>query len=241
MIIFLNEERFLQEAIDSVFSQTYESWELLLVDDGSTDASTEIALRCAGKYPGKVRYLEHEDHQNRGMSTSRNLGVRHAKGKYISYLDGDDAWLPGKLEQQVAILESKPEAVLVYGPLQRWYSWTGDPEDVQRDDLYGLHAPGGHINPDTLIKPPKLLALFLRSKQLIPAGVMVQREVIERVGGSEDVFRGSYEDAAVLVKVCLTSAVFVSSEWLYKYRIHPNSFCRVEKKLRQSSSSRLFF
>src|SRR5438105_1562536 len=92
--IFLNEEKFLQEAIASVFAQTYDNWELLLVDDGSTDASTEIALRYAKQYPEKVRYVEHRGHQNRGMSAARNLGIRNAKGQYIAFLDADDVWLP---------------------------------------------------------------------------------------------------------------------------------------------------
>ncbi|MDJ0799822.1 MAG: glycosyltransferase family 2 protein, partial [Calothrix sp. MO_167.B12] len=93
IIIFFNAgEQFFIEAIESVFAQTYENWELLLVDDGSTDGSTEIALRYAQKYPEKVRYLEHKEHQNRGMSATRNLGIRHAKGEYITFLDADDVW-----------------------------------------------------------------------------------------------------------------------------------------------------
>jgi glycosyltransferase involved in cell wall biosynthesis len=123
IVIFLNEEQFLEEAIASVFAQSYARWELLLVDDGSTDGSTAIARQYAQQYPEKVRYLEHEGHLNRGMSASRNLGARHAAGKYIAFLDGDDVWLPNKLEQQVAILEVHPEAAMVYGPLRRWYSW----------------------------------------------------------------------------------------------------------------------
>ena len=105
----MNEERFIQEAIDSVFAQTYDQWELLLVDDGSTDKSGKIAQKYAKKYPGKINYLDHDRHGNRGMSASRNLGVRSAKGKYISFLDGDDVWLPKKLEEQVGILKKNPK------------------------------------------------------------------------------------------------------------------------------------
>ena len=101
IMIFLNEEQFIREAIESVFAQSYDTWELLLVDDGSMDLSTDIALRCADQHPGQVRYLEHADHQNRGMSASRNLGISHAKGKHIAFLDADDVWSPHKLEQQV--------------------------------------------------------------------------------------------------------------------------------------------
>ena len=59
------------------------------------------------------------------MSASRNLGVRHAKGRYIAFLDADDVWLPWKLEHQVGLLNSHPEAGMVYGPAQWWYSWNG--------------------------------------------------------------------------------------------------------------------
>src|SRR5919202_2999091 len=106
VVPFWNDKKFIQETIESVFAQTYENWELLLVDDGSTDGSTQIALRYAEQYPEKVRYLEHPGHQNRGMSAARNLGISHAKGAYIGFLDADDVWLPYKLEQQVAILTS---------------------------------------------------------------------------------------------------------------------------------------
>src|SRR5215467_1200932 len=112
IMIFLDAEKFIQEAIESVFAQTYANWELLLVDDGSTDASSEMALRYAEQYPTKVRYLEHEGHQNRGMSASRNRGINNARGEYIAFLDADDVWLPLKLEQQTAILESQPEAAM---------------------------------------------------------------------------------------------------------------------------------
>ncbi|HEX8089705.1 MAG TPA: glycosyltransferase family 2 protein, partial [Blastocatellia bacterium] len=92
IIIFLNAEEFIAEAIESVFDQTYSDWELLLVDDGSTDASAEIALRYAAGYRGRVRYLEHEGHQNRGMSASRNLGIASARGEFVAFLDADDVW-----------------------------------------------------------------------------------------------------------------------------------------------------
>src|ERR687898_692015 len=133
IIIFLDAQRFIREAIESVFGQTYSNWELLLVDDGSTDAGTDIALHYAGRYPQKVRYLEHPGHQNRGMSASRNLGIRHARGEYVAFLDADDVWLARNLEQQVTTLGAHPEAGMVYGNTQYWYNWTGDPRDVQRD------------------------------------------------------------------------------------------------------------
>jgi glycosyltransferase involved in cell wall biosynthesis len=241
IIIFFNEERFLEEAIESVFAQTYDNWELLLVDDGSTDKSSEIACRYAAKYSKKVRYLEHDGHENRGMSASRNSGVRNAKGKYISYLDGDDVWLPIMLEKQIAILESQPQAVMLSAPLQLWYSWTGNTEDMHRDALYGLESGVVHPYRDTLVKPPKLLNLFLRDERFIPSSILVRRDVIESVGGYEDGFRDGFSDAVVFVKICLASTVFVSNECLYKYRKHSESYTHKVWQTGEFRSSRLVY
>jgi glycosyltransferase involved in cell wall biosynthesis len=91
---FFNAQKFIEEAVESIVAQTYTHWELFLVDDGSADGSTDIALRYARRYAGRVGYLEHEGHQNQGISASRNLGIANAKGKYIAFLDADDVWLP---------------------------------------------------------------------------------------------------------------------------------------------------
>ena len=133
VIIFWNAERFLQEAIESVLGQSYSAWELLLVDDGSTDGSTAIARHCAGRYPERVRYLEHPGHANLGMSAARNCGVRGARGPCVAFLDADDVWFPTTLQDQVAVLEAHPDAAMLYGPIQWWYSWTGRSEDRERD------------------------------------------------------------------------------------------------------------
>ena len=226
IIIFLDEELYLTEAIESVLEQTYSNCELLLVDDGSTDGSTAIAKSYAERY-NNIRYLEHPEHQNRGMSASRNLGINHAVGKYISPLDGDDVWVANKLTEQVQILESYPEADMVYGPLYRWYSWNGNPEDVAKEDLYGFGADGTHPHSDSLVKAPAILTLFLKDEFFIPGGILVKREVINQVGGYEESFRGMYEDTIVLAKICLRSTVFVSSQCWYKYRMHPEACTHV--------------
>jgi glycosyltransferase involved in cell wall biosynthesis len=236
VIIFLNAERFIHEAIQSVFAQTYPAWELLLVDDGSNDESTAIAHQYALRHPKQVSYLEHPGHANRGMSASRNLGIRHANGEYIAFLDADDAWFPYTLQEQVAILEAHHQSAMVYGPLQWWYSWTGIPEDTQRDYVEKLGVPPGR-----LIKPPRLLPLFLQDKAAVPSGILVRREAIERVGGFEDEFRGEYEDQVFSAKVCLHAPVFASGRCWYRYRQHPESSVMIGQKTGQTHAARLAF
>ena len=230
IVIFLNAEKFIEEAIESVFAQTYDNWELLLVDDGSTDGSTEIALRYAQQYPEKVYYLEHEGHQNHGMSATRNLGIRNAKGEYIAFLDADDVWLPQKLEKQVAIFSAQPEAAVVCGPTQWWYSWTGNRQDLHLDSMREV-AP----QYDTLFKPPILLTLLLRDEARTPAtcGVLIRREIFEITGGFEETFRGMYEDQAFFAKVYLKIPVFVMSECWDRYRQHSDNCCFVAEQTGQ--------
>src|ERR1041384_4760324 len=177
IIIFLNEERFIREAIESVFSQTYGNWELLLVDDGSMDGSTKIARDYAEQHSERARYLEHDRHQNRGMSASRNLGIRHAKGKYIGFLDADDVWLSEKLAEQTTILSLYPDAAMVCGPVEWWYSWTGD-----RDDKEHNHVVAPAVQVDALVQPPKLVTSILKTETVTTTSSLLRREAIETVG-----------------------------------------------------------
>jgi len=238
VIIFFNAERFLDEAIESVFGQTYDAWELLLVDDGSTDGSTTIAHRYTQQHPGKVRYLEHPDHQNRGMSASRNLGIANAQGAYIAFLDADDVWLSNKLDRQVAILDAQPEAAMVYGPAQWWYSWTGRAEDRLRD-----YIPEPGVPANSLLEAPTLLTRFLRLTDIAPcpSSVLIRRNLVEQVGGFEERFRGLYEDQVFFAKVSLSQPVFVSSECSTRYRQHPNSNCSITQETAQHATGRLAF
>jgi glycosyltransferase involved in cell wall biosynthesis len=235
IIIFFNAgEQFLIEAIESVFAQTYTNWELLLVDDGSTDGSTAIALQYVQKYPQQVRYLEHAGHENLGMSATRNLGIHYAKGEYITFLDADDCWLCHTLEDQTTILEAHPEAAMVYGSIQFWYSWTGNPEDIARDFIdtpeVFLRSPKTYI--DTILQPPNLFLLLLQMKIGI-SGMLVRRQAIDQVGRFEEQFRGLYEDQVFCAKICLEFPVFVSYQCWYYYRQHPDSCCAIAEKAKK--------
>jgi glycosyltransferase involved in cell wall biosynthesis len=236
VIIFWNAERFFEEAIESVFAQKYPNWELLLVDDGSTDEATAIARHYVAQNPQRVRYFEHPGHINRGMSASRNLGIHYSRAQYIAFLDADDVWFPNALAEQVAILESRPEASMVYGPIQWWYSWTNMLEDRKCDHVEKLGVP-----PNTVIQPPKLLPLFLRNKAAVPSGILVRRRVIDRLGGFDDTFRGEYEDQVFCAKICLNEPVFASGQCWYRYRQHPNSCVLTGQRTGETHPARLLF
>ena len=236
IIIFLDEIEFLAEAVESVLAQTYGRWELLLIDDGSNDGSSEIARRHAEQYPEKVRYLEHAHHKNRGMSASRNLGVRHARGEYVALLDGDDVWLADKLERQVEILRLNPRAAMVCGPVQWWYSWTGSSEDLQRDSIVALR-----VEPNRVIEPPVLLACLLEHETVTTTVALLRRKAIEQAGGFEESFCGLYEDQAFFAKLCSQLPIFIDGDCLYRWRKHPQSSCSTAVREGQYRAARLRF
>jgi len=236
--IFWNAERFLREAVESVFAQTYQRWELLLVDDGSTDGGTALARGYAGTHPDRVRYVDHAEHANRGMSVSRNVGIRHATGPYIAFLDADDVWLPEKLERQVKLLGAHPEAAMVYGPAYLWHGWTGAKEDDARDGLQDLGISSG-----TVIQPPGLLPVYLRVKETTPSpsGILARAEPLRRLGGFEEEFRGMYDDQALYVKLGLEAPILVSEQGWYRYRHHPDSCCAVAFRTGRHAEARRAF
>src|SRR6185436_16761307 len=207
--------------------QSYDSWELLLVDDGSKDSSADIALGLANRHPGKVRYLQHSGHENRGMSASRNLGIREARGEYVGFLDADDVWERGKLEEQVRILETHKEAAMVYGATLYWYSWTRQAADNGHDLLI---EPG--VQPDTLVRQPELLIRFLRQEIPVPcpSDIMMRRNEVIEAGGFEESFRRIFTDQPFYSKLCLKRPVFVTGKSWFKYRKHADSAVSVAKK-----------
>jgi glycosyltransferase involved in cell wall biosynthesis len=222
IICFLNEQRFLGEAVASVIEQTFGDWELLLVDDGSSDPSTEIAKSFAERDCARIRYLEHEGHRNRGLSASRNLGIDNARGRYVAFLDADDRWFPNKLAEQVAILDAHPQVAMVVGASKYWQSWAGEPEEA--DVMTPIGAPA-----DQVIAPPALLTLLYPLGEGAcppPSDIMVRREILKAVGGFEASFRGPlmlYEDQAFLTKVYRGWPVYVASACWDLYRLRPES------------------
>lgn len=241
IMIFLNGEEFIQEAIESVFSQSYKNWELVLVDDGSTDKSTEIALSYTRQYPDKVCYLEHAEHQNLGMSATRNLGIQNAKGEYLIFLDSDDVWMPQCLETLINIFNLHPQVNAVYGNTLYWYKWSNNFENQQEDNCDGVAELT--YRPNQIFFPSQLLTLFLNDGNTVPCicSLMVKRTLMDTIGGFEKSFRGLYEDQIFYAKLGLNATIFVTSECLSKYRQHQDSCCAISLRLEQQKEKRLLF
>ena len=111
-----NSERYVAAAIESVLAQTYTNWELLVVNDGSTDRSVEIVTEYTQK-DSRIHLLNNE-HPNGMPSAPRNLGISKARGRYIAFLDSDDLWFSHKLTQQLPFFQDERVGV-VYGDYEK--------------------------------------------------------------------------------------------------------------------------
>ena len=236
IVPFLNVAPFLAEAIESVRAQTYANWELLLCDDGATDGSSDIARAYAQADPARIRHVVHEGPAHQGASAARNLGFRHARGELIALLDGDDVWLPGKLAEQVAIMQEHPEADALYGLTELWHSWTGAPADADRD----VTPPSG-VASGTLLGPRALLGGMLRRELLVPCtcSIVVRADTVRRAGGFANEFPGIYDDVAFYSRLSLVgSFLFVGRQW-DRYRQHAASTYATVRRSRERDGGRL--
>jgi GT2 family glycosyltransferase len=150
-----NAARYIGEALQSVAAQSLAASEVIVVDDGSTDGTPEIAERCGGV----VRVLRQE---RGGAAAARNLGVRAARGEWVAFLDADDYWLPDRLAWQAEAVEAESSLEVVYGCVQQFYSPDLDwPDTTAHEDAAAVQAG------------------------IFPGTCLVRRESFERVGGFE--------------------------------------------------------
>jgi glycosyltransferase involved in cell wall biosynthesis len=222
VMVFHDARRYLEEAVASIRAQTFPGWELVLVDDGSGDGSREIAESLALDDPGRIRLVEHPDRRNLGISASRNLGVSHARGEYLAFLDADDVYLPDRLARHVDLLDRYPEVALVQSRVEYWHSWSSN-EAAGRVDRPEAVLPLPSGQP---IAPPHLLVLLLRSKgYTVPAvcSLTTRTREVRRVGGFEASFRGAYEDQVMLAKLYSQCRTLVIDDVLARYRQHAAS------------------
>jgi len=125
---FYNSANYLAETIESVQSQTYEDWELILINDGSTDNSIDI-INPYTKIDSRIILVNYEVQGNKGKSYARNLGIEKATGDYITFLDSDDIFLPNKLSVKLKIFQQYPSTDLVLGNTIYWTNWKKGHED----------------------------------------------------------------------------------------------------------------
>jgi glycosyltransferase involved in cell wall biosynthesis len=217
---FLDAGRFIDETIASLLAQSVSDWELLLIDDGSSDVSVVLARDYASRFPGRIRYLQHAGGGNRGKSASRNLGIANARGTYLTFLDADDVFLPHKLEHQMQLLDRHPQAVMVYGNTQYWRSWDVSSKRDQRDTVGRLGVPT-----DRVYEPPELLVAWLRDPGIVPCicGLLARTSVVRSTGAFDESIQDLFEDQIFLVKMLLSGSVYVERGCGERYRQHSGS------------------
>lgn len=192
-----NTEPFLPEAVESVLSQTYTSWELLLVNDESPGGACAIAARFTDP---RIRYLEHP---NAGPAATRNRGIRESKGDFIAFLDSDDAWLPDKLEKQMPLFYRDAAVGVVYS--QRT---TIDEEGRAVTTGYRPRLYGGMV----------LDRLYV-DNFVCMSSVVMRRAVCDRVGLIDESLRMSEDFDYWLRVACFFPFAYVD-EPLVRYRVH---------------------
>lgn len=192
----------LLEAVTSVFQQTYQDYELIVVDDGSTDATREILK----PYSDRLRYFFQE---NRGVSPARNVGIQKARGRWLAFLDSDDLWLPEKLERQTAFLAGHPEA-LVCQTQEVW---------VRR---------GKRVNPRKRHQKfsGDIFAPSLKLCLVSPSAVMIRKDLLNAVGPFDETMPAC-EDYDLWLRISARHPIFLLDEPLViKRGGHPDQLSR---------------
>lgn len=200
-----NGERFLRESLESVFSQTFRDYEIVCVDDGSTDGSSALLQQ----YGARVRVIQQA---NSGQSAARNEGVRHATGAFVAFLDQDDRWYPSKLAQQVTVLHAEPDVVLVHCNYDRM---DGDGRVLVAgaalaEQASALASPLGRLIGEALV---------------FPSAMMVRRDVFQGVGGFDPELRG-FEDFDLVARLKQQGRFVLLNESGMAYRLHAGGFTR---------------
>jgi glycosyltransferase involved in cell wall biosynthesis len=193
-----NRADYICETIDSVLNQTYKDFELIVVDDGSTD-DTKKKLE---KYGSKIKLIEQP---NSERAVARNNGVKNSTGEYIAFLDSDDIWIEDKLEKQVKVLDENNDYILVYGQCHRIDDNSNKIKIAKRQ----LEGHSGEI----------FEKLLMRNLVVSPTPV-IRREYFEKTDGFQTRYI-PYEDWEFWVRFSLLGKFYYIDEPLSYYRIHP--------------------
>ncbi len=205
-----NRKDFLPETLKSVSDQTYENWECIIIDDGSTDG-TSIFMQEYCERNLKFKYFQRPINLNGGASSCRNLGIKFSKGEYIQFLDSDDLLGINKLEEQIKFLENEKGDVLL---TCKW-GFFSDESDMYRRFKYEYHSYQ-NFHP-----AHKLVGAFGKYKEFLPLHVyLFPKRVIEKIGGWNEQLTNN-DDAEFFLRVILAVSriIFVPSAEVF-YRLH---------------------
>jgi glycosyltransferase involved in cell wall biosynthesis len=204
----LNGKRFIAEAIESILAQTYTHYELVVVDDGSTDETAEIVHSFAHRL--ELRYVRHA--KPKGIAPSMNDGVRNATGDLISFLDHDDAWLPEFLQTQAGYLVEHPDVAMVHSDFQT-IDVTGNILEASVAVCRNRVRPSGRVFPE----------LFMDSF-IVGNSVLIRRECFEKLGLFDESLR--WVDYHMWMRIARNYQVDYVGKVLTKYRQHATQSTR---------------
>ncbi|MDJ0508850.1 MAG: glycosyltransferase family A protein [Crocosphaera sp.] len=196
-----NAMRYLPETLDNVLQQTYEAFEVIIINDGSTDNIKEWFTSILDN---RVRLISQ---QNKGLAGARNTGIENAKGDYIAFLDADDLWEPTKIEKQVKLLDNNPKVGLIY---------TGvaiiDSDGIRTGRIFQEDFEG-------------YIWKELTQKNFVGCGsvAMVRKECFEQVSNFDQNLGSFVEDWDMWLRIAVEYPFKVIKEPLVYYRQHPNS------------------
>ncbi len=195
-----NHARFLPATLKSVFDQTFTNYEIVVVDDGSTDGSVELL----GSYGTRIRLFTQS---NCGTYPTLNRCIAESRGCYLAILNSDDLWAPTKLEKQVALLEAQPQVGLVH-------------TDGRFIDAEGQVLAGNPLGFEWPRTPSgNIIEALVRCNKIIASSVLVRRECFERLGGfREDLFGSG--DWEMWFRIALEYDIAFIDEPLTFYRVH---------------------
>lgn len=206
-----NSARYLPEAIESVIGQTYQDFEIIVVDDGSTDNTQEVVENALQGYSNKILYFYQE---NQGHAITRNVGIRHSVGEYIAFLDADDKWAPNKLERQMTYLDGHPTVGHVHCARIR-VDKDGDLLPTPRVSIQFL---SGNI----------FYHLLLRKAHICTSSVVCRKECLNNVGYFDEHFPDKIggEDRDLWLRIAKKYPIGYIDEPLVYYRYFTNSLSK---------------
>lgn len=212
VLIAYNEEKYLAEAISSALNQSYKNIEIILVDDGSTDRTLEVA----NEFKDHLKIISQENSGN--CSFPRNRGLKEAKGKYISFLDADDILLPHKVESQVAILEENVTAGMVVSDYCNFKDEVVFPGHFSTCPI--LRSRFLEESGETICFPPQhALDILLEENFSIASSPLFKTECIKSLGGfSEELY--ACEDFHLNYRMALKYPIVASNQVVFHRRLH---------------------